>query len=131
MEWNLLCNFGRVHQEEQLCEIILNLDEWFRRKCVLRLFLTWSSGSPFVQWSGTICAISYGLYEEQFCEIILNLGDWFRRCGLKDFLSGALGALLLCGAESFQYAIQQWGWVTSFHNPSHDPSPTIYTWLNK
>ena len=38
--------------------------------------------------------------EGQFCEIILNLGQWFRRrCGLKDFLSGALAALLFNGAE--------------------------------
>ena len=35
-----------------------------------------------------------GYYEEQFCEIILNLGQWFRRCGLKDFLTGVLAALL-------------------------------------
>ena len=34
-----------------------------------------------------------GYYEEKFCEIILNLGLWFR-CRLKDFLSGALAALL-------------------------------------
>ena len=40
-------------------------------------------------------------YEEQFCEIILNLGQWYRRCCLKDFLSGALEALLLGGAEPF------------------------------
>ena len=43
-----------------------------------------------------------GCYEEQFCKIILNLGKWFRRiCRLKDFLSGALAALLFVGAESF------------------------------
>ena len=41
----------------------------------------------------------WGYYEEQFCEIILNLGQRFR-C-LKDFLSGALAALLLGGAEPF------------------------------
>ena len=40
-----------------LCEIILNLDQWFRRSCRLKIFLTWSSGDPFVQWSRTICAI--------------------------------------------------------------------------
>ena len=41
-------------------------------------------------------------HEEQFCEIILNLGQWFRRrCCLKDFLSGALAALLLCGVKPF------------------------------
>ena len=30
-EWNHLCNFGRRHREEQFCEIIMNLDQWFRR----------------------------------------------------------------------------------------------------
>ena len=31
VERNHLCNFGRGYQEEQFCEIILNLDLWFRR----------------------------------------------------------------------------------------------------
>ena len=31
---------------------------------------------------------------EHFCEIILNLDQWFRRRCLKDFLIGALVALL-------------------------------------
>ena len=40
--------------EEQFCEIILNLNQW---RCLLKIFLIWSSGDPFVQQSGTICAI--------------------------------------------------------------------------
>ena len=51
-----------------------------------------------------------GYQEEQFCEIILNLDQWFRRCHLKDFLSGALAALLigqernhLCNFERVHY----------------------------
>ena len=55
-ERNHLCNFGRVYPEEQFCEFILNLDLWFRRRCC-KIFLIWSSGSPRVQWSGTIYAI--------------------------------------------------------------------------
>ena len=54
---NHLCNFGRRHHEEQFCENILNLDQWFKRRCRLKIFLIWSSGSPFVQRSKTICAI--------------------------------------------------------------------------
>ena len=54
---NHLCNFCRRYHKEQFCEIILNLDHWFRRKCRLKVFLIWSSGSPFVQWSIAICAI--------------------------------------------------------------------------
>ena len=39
-EQNLLCNFGRGHHEEQFCEIILNLVQWFRKKSCLRYFLS-------------------------------------------------------------------------------------------
>ena len=55
-DWNHLCNIERKHHELQSCEIILNLDQWFMRKCCLKVFLIWSSGSPFVQRSVTICA---------------------------------------------------------------------------
>ena len=57
VEQNHLCNFGREYQEKQFCDIILNLDRWFKRICLLKIFLNWSSGGPFVQQSGTICAI--------------------------------------------------------------------------
>ena len=57
VEWNHLCNFGRRHHEEQFCDIILKLDMWFSRRCRLKIFLIWSSDGPFVQQSGTICAI--------------------------------------------------------------------------
>ena len=57
VDWNHLCNLGRRQHDEQSCEIILNLDHWFRRKCCLKVFLIWSSGSPFVQQSINICAI--------------------------------------------------------------------------
>ena len=29
------CNFGRGHYEEYSCEFVLNLDQWFRRRCPL------------------------------------------------------------------------------------------------
>ena len=50
-EHNHLCNFGRRYQEEQFCEIILNLGQWFRR-CLLKKFL-----SGALQRSITICVI--------------------------------------------------------------------------
>ena len=56
-ERNHLCNSGRGYQEEPFCEIILNLDQCFRRRYVLKIFLIWRSGGPFVQGSGTICSI--------------------------------------------------------------------------
>ena len=48
--------FSRGYYEEQFCEIILNLDKWFRRRCLLEKFLIWGSGGSFVQRSRTICA---------------------------------------------------------------------------
>ena len=38
-EHNHLINFGRGYYEEQFCEIILNLGQWFRR-CRLKDFLS-------------------------------------------------------------------------------------------
>ena len=50
-------DFGEGHCEEQFCEINMNLDQRFRRRCPLKIFLIWSSGSPPVQWSRPICAL--------------------------------------------------------------------------
>ena len=72
----IMGNFGKGYQEEQFCEIILNFGQWFRRRCCLKVFLIWSSCSPLVQRSVTICAILVGAPEEQFCEIIFNMGQW-------------------------------------------------------
>ena len=51
-----MCNFGREHHEEQFCEIILNLDHWFRR-CHLKDFLSralealmFNGAEPFMQF---------------------------------------------------------------------------------
>ena len=56
-EQNHLGNFRRGYHEEQFCEIILNLDHWFRRKCCLKDFLSraqeavvFSGAEPFVQF---------------------------------------------------------------------------------
>ena len=35
---NHLCNLGKRCYEEQFCEIILNLDQWLRRKCRFKYF---------------------------------------------------------------------------------------------
>ena len=63
--WQPLCssdqihlfNFGRRCHEEHFCEVILNLDQWFRIRCRLKVFLIWSSDCPFVQRRVFICAI--------------------------------------------------------------------------
>ena len=56
VERNHLCNFGRGYQEEQFCENILNLGQWFRR-CRLKDFLSgalasllFSGAEPFMQF---------------------------------------------------------------------------------
>ena len=54
---NHLCNFGRMYNEKQFCEIILNLDQWLRRKSPFKVVLIWSSGSAVVQQSVPICTI--------------------------------------------------------------------------
>ena len=33
VEQNNLYNFGKGHYEEQFCGVILNFDQWLRRKC--------------------------------------------------------------------------------------------------
>ena len=55
-ECNHLCNFSRGHYEEQFCEIILNLGQWFRRRCHLKDFLSgalaalrFSRAEPFMK----------------------------------------------------------------------------------
>ena len=52
-----MCNFGRRHHEDHFCEIILNLDQWFRRRLYLRTFLNYRSGDPCIKHSKTVCAI--------------------------------------------------------------------------
>ena len=54
---NHLSNFGRGYQEEQFCEIILNLGWLFRKGCLLKDFLSgaistllFSGAKPFVQF---------------------------------------------------------------------------------
>ena len=37
-EQNCLCNFGRGQYEEYFCENILNLGQWFKKRC-LKIFL--------------------------------------------------------------------------------------------
>ena len=57
IEQNNLCNFVRRHREKQFYEIILNLVQWFRRRCRFKIFLIWSTSGTIVQRSRAICAI--------------------------------------------------------------------------
>ena len=96
-----MCHFGRGYQGEQFCEIILKLDHWFSRRYLLKIFHIWSYGGPFVQWSGTICAILVEGIMRAFLEIILNLDQWFRwRCRLKTFLIWSSGGPFVHRSET-------------------------------
>ena len=71
----------------------------FFKKCIsyLDIWQPFCSAECIHLWN-----FGRGYYEEQFCKIILNLGHWFRsRFCLKNFLSGALAALLYGGVEPF------------------------------
>ena len=50
-ERNHLCNFERGYYEEQFCEIIMNLDQSFRRRFLLKDISYLKLGGPFVQQS--------------------------------------------------------------------------------
>ena len=80
-----MCNFGRVYHEEQFCEIILNLDQWFRRICYLKTFLFRVLVALCLVERNHLANFGRMHHEEQFCEIILNFDQWFRR-HLKIFL---------------------------------------------
>ena len=61
MDQNYLCNLGGGHQEEQLCEIILNLKQWFRR-CRLKDLLSYAlTGSAEQNY---LCNFGTGYYDE-------------------------------------------------------------------
>ena len=77
-----LFEFGPVVQQEILFNDISYLELW--RPCYS------------AEWNH-LCDFGKEHYEEQFCENVLNFDQWFRRCHLKDFLSGALAALLFSG----------------------------------
>ena len=36
-KYSYLCNLGRGYYEEQFCEIILNLGQWFKSRCCLKI----------------------------------------------------------------------------------------------
>ena len=70
---NHLCNFGRMYHVEGFCEIILNLDQWFRRRCRSKVFSYLEVWQPFCSAGcNHLCNFSRGYYVEQFCEIIVK-----------------------------------------------------------
>ena len=73
-----------------------------------------------------LCNFGRGYQEEQFYVIILNLNQWFRRCHLKDFLSGALEALVFGGAEPFMRF-----WYRALWGPSCEVILNLDQWFRR
>ena len=59
-ERNHFCNFKRRYQESQFCEIILNSDQWFRRRCHLKYFFSGALAAYYsVEWNH-LCNVERG-----------------------------------------------------------------------
>ena len=75
MEQGHLCNFGSVHHEEQLCEIIFQFGPVVQE-------MSFKNISHPELWRPLVDHVyNFGRrhHEEQFCEIILNLDQRLRR----------------------------------------------------
>ena len=65
--------FGSAHYEEQFCEIILNLDKWFRRRNRLKIFLSFLALVAFFSADQNhSCNFGWGYYGIHSCEILIN-----------------------------------------------------------
>ena len=78
-ECSHLCNFDKGYYEEQFCEIILNLDQRFRRICRLKDFLSRALADLLFVEQNHLCNFERGHQREYSCEVIRNLDQWFRR----------------------------------------------------
>ena len=83
VEQNNLCNFGRGHHKKHFCEVISNLDHWFRR-CCLKDFLSealaalvFSGAKPF-----------RGHYGKHSCEVIFKFGPVVQEMSFKETVYG-------------------------------------------
>ena len=73
---------GNIHT----CEIILNLDKWFRR-CCFKIFLFLAQVAFYSSKHNHLCRFSRGHYEDHSSEIIFDLDQLFKRkCRFKIFL---------------------------------------------
>ena len=109
-----LCNFGRRYYEIQFCEIIMNLDQWFRRKSCLKVFLIWISGSPFVRRSVTICAISVEGIMRNNSVKLFEFGSVVQEMLFKRFLIWSSGCPPVLWSRAI-YAILKEGIVGNIH----------------
>ena len=84
MEQKYLCSFELGHYGVHSCEVIWNLDKWFRMRCHLKTFYLEFCQPVSSADQNYLCNVGRRYHKERFCEIILNLDQWFRRkCRLK------------------------------------------------
>ena len=69
-ERNHLCNFCRGYNEEQFREIILNLRQWFRKKCRLKDLLSRSLAALLFDGANHLCNFERGHQWKHSCEVI-------------------------------------------------------------
>ena len=72
MELKHLGKFDRGHYKKSFCEIILNLDQYFRG-CRLKSLYIFNCGCHLSAEPNYLGNFGIGHYEEHFCETILNL----------------------------------------------------------
>ena len=76
-------NFGRRHHEEQFCEFILNSNQWLRRRCHLKAFLSRVQAAPSFGGANLLCNLkeeimrknSVNLFE---CGPVVQKKMWFK-----------------------------------------------------
>ena len=69
-ECDHLCNFCRRYYEEQFCEIILNLGQWFRRRCCLKDLLSGAMAASCSVEQSHLCNFERGHHGEHSSEVI-------------------------------------------------------------
>ena len=100
-ERNNLCNFGRGYYEKQFCEFILNLGQWFRRRCLLNDLLSVALVALL------LCTFERGHHWKHSCEVIYNLYQWFRRCRLKEKFTHIRTDALTVGIFLGSYSVRK------------------------
>ena len=73
-ERNHLCNFGRGYPEEQFCEIILNLGQWFRMRCCLKDLLSGALAALLFGGVEPFMQFKRGHHGEHSCEVTYKFG---------------------------------------------------------
>ena len=62
-----------ILQEKQFCQIILIFDQWFRKRCCLKYFLSGLWRPLYSLEQNYLCNFGRGHYWKPSCEVILNL----------------------------------------------------------